>query len=1629
MKITAQKIKETITTLQNILQKRQNNNNNMINLPLSKIATNTQKFQNRRNEYAEKSVKSIVEEVERTGKLNTNKFTPITVWENQGLYYVLSGHSRLEAFRRLHAKGFKDFGSIPANVFVGTEIEAKEFAKNSNNFGTPETILERALLYRNFRIEEQKTEKQVLEYIKATEKQYNPLVVLNLSYLNPQGFTFENYERLLEYSESNTENIKAISEWIGEARRKFEVLTDRHENELFDYLSDLTEYQKIRNKTNFLQKLGNYITLDFSSNQRLNIKGLKSVNKIMDDFNVQVEEIKSQIRAEQKVCETTNPIIKKLQNDLLQLENRRERVIQESKKQTALFGVKKSFKTQKHISLGSIAIAPRPGLIVADEKELPTPFEHVKKGVYAIDESQRLAVNLALDAYKNNKKGFVLADGTGVGKTRIQLVIANEYAKTYKKKVLIVTENRQILAGPFSSDSKALGIDLNDFETATYNDISFEYIKKDSVDSRGNKIKTITGRKPAKKGLGKYGLVVFDEAHNLKNTDSIKAISAEEIQKDKVLFATATPFDKQSGIMYFVSGVTGQDKGVVLQKLGLTYKITQDPKTNEITTSIGWTQELAKKVNNELDRLYPGNKEMQMKMRFSIANGMINERVLSLRKELVANGMMIRREYPFYGEVEQLEYKIKNFDQENEIESYYEDVIEETISQNGYIGEGFLKSIILKKTGDLSRWSEAQKYDFVFEEAMKDYKNGKSVVIVAESVENSSVLKGTNREIPIKGFLSSMSAQFEKKGIAVARVYGANEKTNEIAKFQNEEVKILLATPQSGGTGVNLDDTKGCCPRVLYMVTPNYSGNQFQQILGRVSRRNTATPAHVKIIFSNSTNDASRKEIVAQKLQTLKSIQYGKADVDSFNLLETDTDIDTQSQTTTKTIPTTNVVETPIQKETNNFKDWAKANKKDISMDSLNEYQTKMMFNSRNYAIKTQQEKEEILVLAKGEKATTDIAEITFEEFVKKNQKSKWLPDASFTTKAKAVELLEKLKQSGTQVKLQKDEKKNKYVVYSLVTNDSIQKSNFVGGLNNEMLLPDGKVAYTNKDDEYVEVNKKFYFKRFFPITFVKYSDNDTYFISENNPYIEQYLAHKKNQKPKIKPIEIHNLVHKYFDDANVFFEPISQNITTRVVENGNFSLQIPIFKKSIEDILSEKKGKPITELYFVKFYQLQTKLKNALQAFAKEVQTEGYNSFEINQKEQGDYTTTYEFIYTNTNKPFVPTQITKPETQNTPKAISENTPYLVDYSEKAIAVFGDSRAIKDELKAIGSFNPKLTNPNTGEKQAGWIFPKTKKQEVEKVLSVNSVAETQEDTPKKVSEIENDNPLVQIYKDIMSGKLLVNYLEKTGFSKPEFKRFTQEYVQEYEKNRGVNMEYVFRTSSYTKNENGFVLHHGRFDEYRFEYVKAPNPTQELKNPLNIKDILENLPKIKSEEELQKMSFDELLAYRSGDFNEVSDFYYKNVNKYKEVGLFYENFTFYKLKDQIDDYMILSVFSKYKSLISKFPKNVEEILLKYLRFGQNFLDNKISDDGIEGFVYSYYAGDQKREMRKNWIAFFTGQKPKSTEIGVNNMIIVFKKWLNENVITPFENPTATSSNYLKNLEHIKNALFVLKSLKK
>ena len=74
-------------------------------------------------------------------------------------------------------------------------------------------------------------------------------------------------------------------------------------------------------------------------------------------------------------------------------------------------------------------------------------------------------------------------------------------------------------------------------------------------------------------------------------------------------------------------------------------------------------------------------------------------------------------------------------------------------------------------------------------------------------------------------------------------------------------------------------------------------------------------------------------------------------------------------------------------------------------------------------------------------------------------------------------------------------------------------------------------------------------------------------------------------------------------------------------------------------------------------------------------------------------------------------------ETTNATSTAITGDYVIVDYSPKALAVFGNTRPIKDQLQALGGrFNPKLMHEGT--KKAGWIFSKSKEQEIRNLLTI-----------------------------------------------------------------------------------------------------------------------------------------------------------------------------------------------------------------------------------------------------------------------------------------------------------------------
>lgn len=296
--------------------------NGVVLVPVLDLNFDTKNFQNRDSEYSEASVNRIIDAVD-DGDFNWAVFDPITIWRNptDGKYYVLSGHSRSEAFRRLAMSGKqadgRKFDRIPAKVFEGTFEQAKELALNSNTLSTKETDLERANYYRERRakllangLKTSEVRKRLLELARKNEGK-NATKIIYLSYLKPNGFVVDAVSQTADGASVDKNRVAVMAEWVGHLRHDFPQLTDAHEVELFNFLKNGHYGVDVRNFADFAQRVSTAIEKhtewgNFDATKSLNLE--KNLGKSENEKRYDAE----LLRLKQEWSDAENVLNRKL---------------------------------------------------------------------------------------------------------------------------------------------------------------------------------------------------------------------------------------------------------------------------------------------------------------------------------------------------------------------------------------------------------------------------------------------------------------------------------------------------------------------------------------------------------------------------------------------------------------------------------------------------------------------------------------------------------------------------------------------------------------------------------------------------------------------------------------------------------------------------------------------------------------------------------------------------------------------------------------------------------------------------------------------------------------------------------------------------------------------------------------------------------------------------------------------------------------------------------------------------------------------------------------------------------------------------------------------------------------------
>jgi hypothetical protein len=85
-------------------------------------------------------------------------------------------------------------------------------------------------------------------------------------------------------------------------------------------------------------------------------------------------------------------------------------------------------------------------------------------------------------------------------------------------------------------------------------------------------------------------------------------------------------------------------------------------------------------------------------------------------------------------------------------------------------------------------------------------------------------------------------------------------------QFRHGQLPVIIATPQSGGVGVSLDDIYGDAPRSVLVMTAPFGAEAAAQMAGRVSRVTTRSKAEIVFVHTGSRIDTWNLGIILQKL-------------------------------------------------------------------------------------------------------------------------------------------------------------------------------------------------------------------------------------------------------------------------------------------------------------------------------------------------------------------------------------------------------------------------------------------------------------------------------------------------------------------------------------------------------------------------------------------------------------------------------------------------------------------------------------------------------------------------------------------------------------------------------------------
>jgi hypothetical protein len=424
------------------------------------------------------------------------------------------------------------------------------------------------------------------------------------------------------------------------------------------------------------------------------------------------------------------------------------------------------------------------------------------------------AVDRIYAAHEDGSRSFLLADGTGFGKTREILLSALMIARKTGKVSHILVPNPDIMQR-FWEDAQDMGI-----EVAPGGAIAGGLIKLHKTSGRAHQLNI---------DMETIGAVFVDESQDFQNPGAAgrqKYIQGIFKKTPFLVYATATPGDKVSHMVGVFAALAGKDPiEFARDAWGLGMHIDGSGKVAVWSASF---------------------RESARAMYLYIRN-------------LHHEGQALSRQ--FISEAEQSTETIQANDTE---------LAQMAEIENGLVGRKNYKQLLVNA---LKRFTQSVKAKRVLKYVKQEIAEGRKVVIMAS--ENTSVLV-KHMPRPMEPMYKIIEADLEAAGIRFVTYIGEEKDRDKTAleTFQNDnDMQVIITNAAAGGRGIDLDDhlgpTLGGKPRTMILADLDWSGTVYEQVVGRVERKTSQTRARIiTMLMENAPSDV----IVAARVDAKRKL-------------------------------------------------------------------------------------------------------------------------------------------------------------------------------------------------------------------------------------------------------------------------------------------------------------------------------------------------------------------------------------------------------------------------------------------------------------------------------------------------------------------------------------------------------------------------------------------------------------------------------------------------------------------------------------------------------------------------------------------------------------------------------------